>query len=76
MAEVLEGSGQGQVVGLRGRGQDVVRPLGSLCRGGGQGEEAAGCGQRTGGQSDGFTLGGVMWMSGVAPPCWRSAAMT
>lgn len=33
MAEVLEGSGQGQVVGLRGRGQDVVRPLGSLYMG-------------------------------------------
>ena len=31
-AQVLEGSGQGQVVGLRGRGQDVVRPLGSLYR--------------------------------------------
>lgn len=32
MAEVLEGPGQGQVVGLRGRGQDVVHPLGSLYR--------------------------------------------
>lgn len=76
MAEVLEGSGQGQVVGLRGRGQDVVGPLGSLYRGG-QGEEAAGCGQRTGGQSDGFTLGVTRCdvVSGVAPTCWRSAAM-
>lgn len=31
MAEVLEGPGQGQVVRLRGRGQDVVGPLRSLC---------------------------------------------
>ncbi len=33
MAEVLEGSGERQVVGLRGRGQDVVHSLGSLYRG-------------------------------------------
>lgn len=57
MAEVLEGSGQGQVVGLRGRGQDVVHPLGSLYRG--QGKEAVGCSQCTGSQEDGFTLGGA-----------------
>lgn len=31
VAEVLEGPGQGQVVRLRGRGQNVVHPLGSLC---------------------------------------------
>lgn len=30
MAQVLEGSGEGQVVGLRGCGQDVVHPLGPL----------------------------------------------
>lgn len=30
VAEVLEGPGQGQVVGLRGRGQNVVDPLRSL----------------------------------------------
>lgn len=33
MAQVLEGPGQGQVVGLRGRGQDV-HPLASVCGGG------------------------------------------
>lgn len=37
MAEVLEGPGQGQVVGLRGRGQDVVHPLGSFYSGGRRG---------------------------------------
>lgn len=31
VAEVLEGPGQGQVVRLRGRGQNVVHPLRSLC---------------------------------------------
>lgn len=40
MAEVLEGSGEGQVVGLRGRRQDVVHPLGSLYRGHGGGGDA------------------------------------
>lgn len=55
MAEVLEGSGEGQVVGLRGRGQDVVHPLGSLYRG--QGEEVVRCSQCAGSQKDGFTLG-------------------
>lgn len=33
VAQVLEGPGQGQVVGLRGRGQDV-HPLASVCGGG------------------------------------------
>lgn len=55
MAEVLEGSGQGQVVGLRGRGQDVVHPLGSLYRG--TGEEAVHRGQCFVSQKDGYTLG-------------------
>lgn len=45
MAEVLEGSGQRQVVGLRGRGQDVVHALGSLYRG--QVEEVVHCSQWT-----------------------------
>lgn len=55
MAEVLEGSGEGQVVGLRGRRQDVVHPLGSLYRGHGGG--VMHCSQSTGGEEDGFTLG-------------------
>lgn len=41
MAEVLEGSGEREVVGLRGWGQDVVHPLRSLYGGGkgGQGRK-------------------------------------
>lgn len=45
MAQVLEGSGERQVVGLRGRGQDVVHPLRSLYSG--TGEERGECSQDT-----------------------------
>ena len=55
MAEVLEGSGQGQVVGLRGRGQDVVHPLGSLYRG--QGRKRCGAVRVQSVRETGYTLG-------------------
>jgi len=56
VAEVLEGPGQGQVVGLRGRGQDVVHPLGSLYRG-----TAGGGSQRDGSHTGGD---GGLWRKG------------
>lgn len=59
MAEVLEGPGEGQVVGLRGRGQDVVHPLRSLYRG--QGRKQCGAVSVQSVTKMGYTLGVFYW---------------
>ena len=62
MAEVLEGSGERQVVGLRGRGQDVVHPLGSFYGGVGGQRRRKRCSAVSDSQKDGAEqqlLGGV-----------------